>query len=148
LLSNIYLHEFDRAMMKAGLHLARYADDWIICCRDEQSAHAALELAARELHRLKLQLNAEKTRVTRFDQGLEFLGYRFHPHLIAASPAPEDERASGADWSHGASVRLRQTPSQLGIVTASMTERARERTQEGLARLKALAQRFRTRRDE
>jgi len=148
LLSNVYLHEFDRAMMKAGLHLARYADDWIICCRDEQSAHAALELAARELHRLKLQLNTEKTRITRFDQGLEFLGYRFHPHLIAASPVPEDERASGVDWRHSASVRLRQMPSQLRPVTASMTERAKARTQEGLTRLKALAQRLRKGGDE
>jgi len=148
LLSNVYLHEFDRAMMKAGLHLARYADNWIICCRDEQSAHAALEFAARELHRLKLQLNPEKTRITRFDQGMEFLGYRFHPHLIAAAPAPEDERASVADWRHSASVRLRQMPSQLRPVTASMTERARARTQEGLTRLKALAQRLRKGGDE
>ncbi|MCI0392604.1 MAG: reverse transcriptase/maturase family protein [Acidobacteria bacterium] len=143
LLSNVYLHEFDKAMMRAGLHLARYADDWIICCRDEQSAHAALELAARELHRLKLQLNPEKTRITRFDQGLEFLGYRFHPHLIAAAPAPEDERASVADWWRSASGKLRQTPSQIRPAAAQMTERAKVRTQEGLARLKALARRFR-----
>ena len=135
-------------MMRAGLHLARYADDWIICCRDEQSAHAALESAARELHRLKLRLNSEKTRITRFDQGLEFLGYRFHPHLIAASPVPESERASDADWRHSASVRLRRTPSQIGTVAAQAPERAKARTQEGMARLRSLAQRFRKGGDE
>ncbi len=143
LLSNVYLHEFDRAMMRAGLHLVRYADDWIICCRDEQSAHAAMELAARELHRLKLRLNPEKTRVTRFDQDLEFLGYRFHPHLIAAAPAPEDERTPLADWWRSASGKLRQTPSQIRPTAAQMAERAKTRTREGLARLKWLAQRFR-----
>jgi hypothetical protein len=143
LLSNVYLHEFDRAMMRAGLHLVRYADDWIICCRDEQSAHAAMELAARELHRLKLRLNPEKTRVTRFDQDLEFLGYRFHPHLIAAAPAPEDERAPIADWWRNASGKLRQTPSQIRPAAAQMAESAKTRTREGLARLKWLAARFR-----
>jgi RNA-directed DNA polymerase len=143
LLSNVYLHEFDAAMMRAGLHLVRYADDWIICCRDEQSAHAALELAARELHRLKLQLNPEKTRVTRFDQSPEFLGYRFHPHLIAAAPAPEDERTPLAVWWRNTSGKLRQAPGRIPPFASDVTERAKARTQEGLARLKALAQRFR-----
>ncbi|MGH9845968.1 MAG: reverse transcriptase domain-containing protein, partial [Blastocatellia bacterium] len=143
LLANIYLHEFDRAMMRAGLRLVRYADDWIICCRDEQSAHAAMELAARELHRLKLRLNPEKTRVTRFDQDLEFLGYRFHPHLIAAAPAPEDERTPLADWWRNAAGKLRQGPAQIRPAASDAAGRAKARTREGWARLKTLAQHFR-----
>jgi RNA-directed DNA polymerase len=143
LLANIYLHEFDRAMMRSGLHLVRYADDWIICCRDEQGAHAAMELAARELHRLKLRLNPEKTRITRFDQDLEFLGYRFHRQLIAAAPAPVDERTPLADWWRDTSGKLRHAPAQIRPIASDMTDRAKARTQEGLARLKALAQRFR-----
>lgn len=143
LLSNVYLHEFDAAMMKAGLHLVRYADDWIICCRDEQSAHAAMELAARELRRLKLQLHPEKTRITKFDQSPEFLGYRFHPHLIAAAPAPADEREPLAVWWKNTSGKLRQAPGRIQPAAARMTEQAKARTQEGLARLKTLVQRFR-----
>lgn len=143
LLSNIYLHEFDTALIKARLHLVRYADDWIICCHDEQSAHAAMELAARELHRLKLRLNLEKTRITRFDQSPEFLGYRFHPHLIAAAPAPEDERTSPAKWWRQAAGKLKHVPSQLQPAAARVTTEAKDRTQIGLARLKDIARRFR-----
>jgi retron-type reverse transcriptase len=143
LLSNVYLHEFDRAMMKAGLHLVRYADDWVICCRDEQSAHAAMELAARELHKLKLQLHPEKTRITRFDQSPEFLGYRFHPHLIAAAPAPEDERAPLAAWWRTATGKLKQAPAQAGPAAAQAAGIAKARAREGIARLKILARRFR-----
>jgi len=143
LLSNVYLHEFDAAMIRAGLHLVRYADDWIICCRDEPSAHAAMEMAARELHRLKLRLNPDKTRITKFDQSPEFLGYRFHPHLIAAAPAPEDDRIPIAKWWKNAAGKLKHAPSQFQPAAARMTEGARDRTQQGLSRLKALARRFR-----
>lgn len=75
LLANIYLTPFDQALERHGLHLARYADDFVIAARDEQSAHQALELAARELQRLKLNLHPAKTWVRRFDQEIEWLGY-------------------------------------------------------------------------
>ncbi len=142
LLANVYLHEFDRVMMKAGLHLVRFADDWIITCRDEQSAHAALEFAARELHLMKLQLNQQKTRITRFDQGLEFLGYRFHPHLIAAAPAPEGE-GPFADWWRRATGKLRHAPAQIQPAAMEWTELAKAQAQGGLERVKSLARRFR-----
>lgn len=146
LLSNVYLHEFDAAMIRAGLHLVRYADDWIICCRDEPSAHAAMELAARELLKLKLRLNPEKTRITKFDQSPEFLGYRFHPHLIAAAPAPEDERTPITKWWRNATGKLKHA--RIQPAAARLTEGARDRTQQGLDRLKGLARRFRKGDDE
>lgn len=143
LLSNVYLHEFDVAMIKAGHHLVRYADDWIICCRDEPAAHAAMELAARELLRLKLRLNPEKTRITRFDQSPEFLGYRFHPHLIAAAPAPEDERTPIAKWWKNATGKLKHVPARIQPAAARVSEGARDTTRQGIERLKSLTRRFR-----
>jgi RNA-directed DNA polymerase len=86
LLANIYLHEFDQTLVQAGLHLVRYADDFVICCPDEKSAQRALELAGRKLAELRLTLHPGKTRVTRFDEGLEFLGYRFHQFDPQATP--------------------------------------------------------------
>lgn len=88
LLCNIVLHEFDVAMRRAGYHLVRYADDWVVTCRTEQEAQQALEFAARRLASLRLQLNPDKTRVIRFEQGLEFLGYKFDRFLLTATPAP------------------------------------------------------------
>lgn len=88
LLCNIVLHEFDVAMRRAGYHLVRYADDWVVICRSEQEARQALEFAARRLAALRLQLNPDKTRIIRFEQGLEFLGYKFDRFLLTATPAP------------------------------------------------------------
>ena len=89
LFSNIFLHEFDEAMTKAGLHLVRFADDWVICCRDAKSAQAAHDLAAQKLAELRLQLHPHKTRIKRFDEGLEFLGYRFAQFANTAVPIAE-----------------------------------------------------------
>jgi len=91
LLANLYLHEFDVAMTKAGWHLVRYCDDFVITCRDEAAAQGALEMAAQKLAELRLHLHPQKTRITRFDEGLEFLGYRFDQFQNTATPiSPKD----------------------------------------------------------
>jgi RNA-directed DNA polymerase len=77
LLANIYLHEFDMAMTKAGLALVRYADDWVILSPKKSEAEAALETAAQALERLRLSINPYKTRVTHFNQGFLFVGTFF-----------------------------------------------------------------------
>jgi retron-type reverse transcriptase len=88
MLLNIVLHEFDVAMLRAGFHLVRYADDWVVTARDAESAQRALAFAGRKLDELRLQLNPEKTRILRFEQGLEFLGYRFDRFQLTAAPPP------------------------------------------------------------
>lgn len=86
LLSNIYLHEFDRAMSHAGLSLTRYADDWVIQSRDTSSAHKARERAESELGKLGLAINPHKTSITSFDKGFCFLGVFFlrNEHFVLA----------------------------------------------------------------
>ncbi|HZT59662.1 MAG TPA: reverse transcriptase domain-containing protein [Pyrinomonadaceae bacterium] len=102
LLSNAYLHEFDVAMTRAGLHLVRYADDFVILCRGEAEAREALGLAARKLAEMRLRVNPAKTRVTRFDAGFVFLGYRFgggaspaSPPVVPVAPVARLEESSG-----------------------------------------------------
>lgn len=125
LLANIYLQPFDQALQRQGLHLARYADDFVIAARDEPSAHAALELAARELQRLRLNLHPAKTWIRRFDQDIEWLGYRFHPHLIAAAPAPAEEGLPLAAWWREAKGAIRQVPAQMAPAAARLGDRAK-----------------------
>jgi hypothetical protein len=120
-------------MGRAGWHLARYADDFIIATRDEQSAMAALEAAARELGKLKLRLNTAKTSVKRFDQGVEWLGYGFHPHLLAAAPAPSDDRASLAEWRRQAKDAVIRVAEQAAPAAAQLGESAKRRVNLGLA---------------
>lgn len=77
LLANIYLHPFDQAMVAGGYCLVRYADDFVVLCAGQDEAEEARDFAARELENLGLRLNSAKTSVLHWDDGLEFLGYRF-----------------------------------------------------------------------
>jgi RNA-directed DNA polymerase len=78
LLSNIYLHAFDRAFVARGIGtLVRYADDWVVLCSSEREARAALAAAGEILGGLGLELHPEKTRVVDLREGREgfdFLG--------------------------------------------------------------------------
>jgi len=78
LLANIYLHPFDVAMIRAGLALVRYADDWVILCAGSRQANQALDLAAGVLASLDLDLNQEKTSILPLGPDFRFLGAEFH----------------------------------------------------------------------
>jgi len=85
LLSNIYLHAFDRAFTARGLGtLVRYADDFVVLCRTEREAKEALRLAGEILGELGLELHPEKTKVVDLREGREgfdFLGCHFHARV-------------------------------------------------------------------
>jgi RNA-directed DNA polymerase len=74
LLANIYLHPFDVSLTGAGHNLARFADDWVILCPDQEKAENAYNDALRCLARLHLKANLEKTHILPPDQKLEWLG--------------------------------------------------------------------------
>ena len=76
LLANIVLNHLDWQLHEAGYHFARYADDFVVVCQTDRQAHEALALVERVLRdALGLQLSAEKTKVTTFGKGYEFLGF-------------------------------------------------------------------------
>lgn len=85
LLSNIYLHAFDRAFVARGIGtLVRYADDWVALCRSEREARAALQIAGEILGDLGLKLHPDKTKVVDLRQGREgfdFLGCHFRARV-------------------------------------------------------------------
>ena len=74
LLCNLYLHEFDRAMLAAGFRMIRYSDDFAIPARDRAEAEQALAEAGESLSALRLELNPAKSQVVPFDSGVAFLG--------------------------------------------------------------------------
>ena len=132
LLANLYLHELDKAMMQAGLHFVRYADDWVICCPDQKSAAAALALAARKLGELRLQLHPQKTRIIRFDEGLQFVGYRFEQFHCTAKPSAEKNSLPVLHALKAAQAKV-----------APVAERAAQQAKSGLSRVAALLKRKR-----
>lgn len=77
LLSNIYLTPFDKALQKAGYAHVRYADDVLIMCKTREEAEAALQVAGDLLSRMKLRLSPEKTVISSFHEGFDFLGFHF-----------------------------------------------------------------------
>ncbi len=85
LLSNIYLHAFDRAFTSAGLgEVVRYADDFVVLCRSEREARAALAEAGDILAGLGLELHPDKTSVVDLREGREgfdFLGCHFRARV-------------------------------------------------------------------
>jgi len=77
LLSNLYLHELDRRLVRWRWSPVRYADDFIVLTRDEASARHCYGVVEGVLHDLKLRFEPSKTRITSFDEGFEFLGVYF-----------------------------------------------------------------------
>jgi len=88
LLANLYLHPLDLLMEQSGWRMVRYADDFVILCRTEDEARAALRQVAAWVTANGLTLHQDKTRVGDSRQpgqepapdlirGFEFLGYRF-----------------------------------------------------------------------
>ena len=79
LLSNIYLDPLDWLMAKGGYEMVRYADDFIILCKSESQAQAALEKVREWVAKEGLTLHPEKTRIVEASQpgGFDFLGYHF-----------------------------------------------------------------------
>jgi len=78
LLSNIYLDPLDHLMAQRGFAMVRYADDFVVLCRDAAEAERALQVIRDWTAAAGLTLHPQKTRVvdTR-TEGFDFLGYHF-----------------------------------------------------------------------
>lgn len=78
LLSNIYLDPLDHVMAGEGFEMVRYADDFVVLCRNEAQAAQALAAIAGWTAQAGLTLHPDKTRlIDARTQSFEFLGYRF-----------------------------------------------------------------------
>lgn len=79
LLANVYLDELDHLVQRAGYEMVRYADDFVILCRDRSKAESALNLVKEWTAKVGLTLHPEKTRLVDLEDGdgFTFLGYTF-----------------------------------------------------------------------
>ena len=76
LLANIVLNHLDWKLHEAGYRFARYADDFVIVCQTNEQAQEALTLVEHVLTTdLGLTLSPEKTKITTYGKGYEFLGF-------------------------------------------------------------------------
>ena len=78
LLSNIYLDPLDHLMAARGFEMVRYADDFVVMCRSQEDATAALAVVQQWTVSAGLTLHPTKTRlVDEREHGFDFLGYHF-----------------------------------------------------------------------
>jgi RNA-directed DNA polymerase len=100
LFSNIYLSEFDQTMVKNGLLLIRYADDFIVMCKAKAEAERAHEIAKEvleerlglKLHKLNNKDKNAKTRILQLGkQNIRFLGIQFDGKRILPDPDKKRE---------------------------------------------------------
>ncbi len=75
LLANIALNFLDWQLHDAGYRFVRYADDFVVLCRQQHQAEEARQLVERLVTSLGLKLSPEKTKVTKFLEGFTFLGF-------------------------------------------------------------------------
>jgi len=77
LLANLYLGDLDRTLLGHDYRVIRYADDFIVLCKNRPEADRALHLSEDVLSLLHLRIEPNKTRITSFDEGFHFLGTDF-----------------------------------------------------------------------
>ncbi len=78
LLSNVYLNPLDRQMAERGYQMVRYADDFVILCRNQADAEQALTEIRQWCEAEGLTLHPTKTRIVDVREGgFDFLGYHF-----------------------------------------------------------------------
>ena len=96
MLSNIYLHSFDKMFQMSGIPgtLVRYADDFVILLwRNGKVVRKQVE---QMLRRLGLKLHPDKTRVVKAKDGFDFLGVHFR--LCAVSKKTSKLKQSCLIW--------------------------------------------------
>ena len=103
LLSNIYLHTFDKMFAQSGIQgkLVRYCDDFVVLVKGD--ARRALELVRSMLKKLGLEMHSGKTRLADVRDGFDFLGVHFR--LTPTRKAGARRRAVCRMWPSDKSIR-------------------------------------------
>ena len=91
LLANLVLNHLDWRLEALGDRFVRYADDFVVLCKTTRQAEKALQAVTACVEEdLGLALNPEKTRLTTFGQGFNFLGYAVSARTIRMGDKAEE----------------------------------------------------------
>lgn len=90
LLANIVLNHLDWTLEMNNLKFVRYADDFVILCKSKSKAEKALLVARQCIENdLGLELHPDKTKITTFGQGFNFLGFYVSARTVRMSAKAE-----------------------------------------------------------
>jgi hypothetical protein len=85
------LNKLDWRLEQAGIHFARYADDFVVVCHTRPQAEAALTLVEQVMAELGLSLSPEKTKIASYSKGYDFLGFRLSSRSRTMRPKSEEK---------------------------------------------------------
>lgn len=120
LLANIYLDGFDQELTKRGYRLVRYADDFVILCKNKNKAERVLEVVEQLLGKKRLKLSREKTRIVQYGkESFEFLGFWFRKMYGVDRKGPRVKTKKSFKKQVKYLTR-RQQPRNLGMVIAKL----------------------------
>jgi group II intron reverse transcriptase/maturase/CRISPR-associated endonuclease Cas1 len=95
LLANFILDDFDSDLELHGFKMIRFADDFIILCKNKHQAELAALGVKYSLAQVQLKINIEKTHIVELSEGFRFLGYLFRDdHAIELAGEKSDGRTS------------------------------------------------------
>lgn len=90
LLANLYLHAFDESIVSRNVGYVRYADDFVICCQNKETAQNMFDFVRKKLKKdLKLTLNNRCT-VVPPNQSFQFLGATINNGQVGISAEKEE----------------------------------------------------------
>lgn len=75
LLANIALDHLDWYLDAKRYRFVRYADDFVVLCKTMPEAERALDEIKTYLEQMELQVSPEKTKICRYSEGFNFLGF-------------------------------------------------------------------------
>jgi len=84
LLANIVLDVLDQELAQQGYVFVRYADDFLVLAKSTALIEKAYDVVRYVVEeRLQLKLSPDKTKITSFADGFDFLGFHFHGRYIS-----------------------------------------------------------------
>jgi RNA-directed DNA polymerase len=84
LLANIVLDVLDQELAKHGYIFVRYADDFLVLAKSASDIEKAQMIVQNTIEKgLNLRLEPQKTKVTTFRQGFDFLGFTFSTNGVS-----------------------------------------------------------------
>ncbi len=91
LIANIVLNHLDWRLEAHGFEFVRYADDFLVFCKSKRQAEKALEIVTEIIEGdLGLNLSPEKTHITTFGSGFDFLGFYVSAFTIRMGEKAEE----------------------------------------------------------
>lgn len=91
LIGNIVLNYLDWKLDQSGYVFVRYADDLVILCKTAAQAENALTYAIEILKDLGLEHSPEKTKITTFNEGFQFLGFNVSSRATSIRQKSKDK---------------------------------------------------------